>query len=846
MPEIEPDQVVMHVGGGSGYLTAVLGQLAHRVIYVDRNPVLLEAARERFFRFGMHNIDALAADASKGVKLDEPCDLVLCTTFLPSPNPLVANLREGGTLVCLEGRAGPVPSVAMYRRRGARLERVKTLGWVDFNRNAGQILIDLGLITETDLVRARAEAASRNERVLDVLRRSLNMEEIELYRSLAQQRGLAFSDSEEVLNNLNAELFRRFSRTFLDLSRMIPVREEDSTLTVVTDDPDARTDQLERLTPQHRIVCVLVTPTDFRRIWSALDLTVKGSRFVAEQNTTPKAGDEPEKGSKDLFGQDINKHISPYLVSVYEAILLDAVGEKASDIHIEQYEGRVRIRLRVDGDLHDLPQYQLSDREIRGVINVIKLRAELNIAEHRLPQGGRSRLQLGDTTYDLRIQTQPSLHGENAIIRLLPQTGRAMTIAELGMSKAVGSRYQRLLDNPAGLVLVVGPTGSGKSTTLYAGLQTLADDGRRKVITVEDPIEYSIDNIQQTRVRSEIGFSFGDAMRAFVREDPDVILVGEIRDQETALEAIRASQTGHVVLSTLHCNDAVDSLQRLYDLGIHPNSIAGELLAAAVSGNSTLTLQGGAISEVSQLLYSWNQALLQSEGPSRRALIPTPLLRGMMEGRLVRFEEIARCPQALQDAMLSVLSDRVVVIPELDGDDSLVLAREGFNLVATSNSVDEGVHAMSAALKRRMDFEEIRPIRNLSDELEVVRREVVRANRQAGIEVKPDEAVIEVLVTMFHELRNGQTLDGRSTDRLAGAALSTAEAVSVAHAASLNAWYYGDGAMTIEHLMHHVIGSALKDQPEDRRRLKHYFDTALAPRQGEHWQQAWRLRSLIQ
>ncbi|GHD44919.1 type IV pilus assembly protein PilB [Marinobacter persicus] len=579
MPEIAPDQVVMHVGGGSGYLAAVLGQLAHRVIYVDRNPVLVEAARQRFFRSGMHNIDVFEADAGQGVPLDEPCDLVLCTTFLPSPNPLVTNLREGGSLVCLEGRAGPVPSVAMYRRKGGLLERVKTLGWVDFNRNAGQILIDLGLINETDLAKARDEAAVKNERVLDVLRRSLNMEETELYRSLAQQRGLAFSDSEDVLNHLDAELFRRFSRTFLDLSRMIPVREEDSTLTVVTDDPDARTDQLERLTPRHRIVCVLVTPTDFRRIWSALDLTVKGSRFVAEQAAKPGAEAAPDSPGKDLFGQDINKHISPYLVSVYEAILLDAVGERASDIHIEQYEDRVRIRLRVDGDLHDLPQYQLSAREIRGVINVIKLRAELNIAEHRLPQGGRSRLQLGDTTYDLRIQTQPSLHGENAIIRLLPQTGRAMTIDELGMSPAVGARYQRLLDNPAGLVLVVGPTGSGKSTTLYAGLQTLADDGRRKVITVEDPIEYSIDNIQQTRVRAEIGFSFADAMRAFVREDPDVILVGEIRDQETALEAIRASQTGHVVLSTLHCNDAVDSLQRLYDLGIHPNSIAGELLA---------------------------------------------------------------------------------------------------------------------------------------------------------------------------------------------------------------------------------------------------------------------------
>jgi len=270
-----------------------------------------------------------------------------------------------------------------------------------------------------------------------------------------------------------------------------------------------------------------------------------------------------------------------------------------------------------------------------------------------------------------------------------------------------------------------------------------------------------------------------------------------------------------------------------------------ELLAAAVSGDSTLTLQGGAISQVSQMLYSWNEALLRSEGPTRRALIPTPLLRGMMEGRLVRFEEIARCPQALQDAMLSVLSDRVVVIPELGGDDGVILAREGFNLVATSNSVDTGVHTMSAALKRRMDFEEIRPIRNLADEVEVVHREVAKANRQAGVEVALEEPVVEVLVTMFHELRNGQTLDGRSTDRLAGSALSTAEAVSVAHAASLNAWYYGDGIMTVEHLMHHLIGSALKDEPEDRRRLKHYFETAVAPRKSAHWQQAWALRSLI-
>lgn len=580
IPEIEPDQVVMHVGGGSGYLAAVLSRLAHQVICVEKNPDLAETARARFFSLGLFNVDILVQDIEVPMDLDQSCDLILCTTFIRDLSVMTPYLREGGALVCLEGQAGPVPGLTMFVRRKDRLERVRTLGWVDFNRNSEQILIDLGIVDDQTLAEAREEAARDNCRLLDVLRRRLNLEETELYRSLAERRGLTFTDADTLLPALQPELFRRYSRTFLDLSRLIPVMENNRKMMVVTDNPDARADQLERLSPNHSFEFMLVTPTDFRRLWSTLDLSVKGSHFVKDQGAGPGVGISKSGTNADLLGEQKEPgHVSPYLVSVYESILLDAVGEKASDIHIEQYGERVRIRIRVDGDLHDLPQYQLTPREIRGVINVIKLRAELNIAEHRLPQGGRSRLKLGQMAYDLRVQTQPSLHGEAVIIRLLPQTGRAMTIAELGMSERIGSRYQRLLDNPAGLVLVVGPTGSGKSTTLYAGLQTLADDGRRKVITVEDPIEYSIDNVQQTRSRPDIGFGFADAMRAFVREDPDVIMVGEIRDQETALEAIRASQTGHVVLSTLHCNDAVDSLQRLYDLGIHPSSIAGELLA---------------------------------------------------------------------------------------------------------------------------------------------------------------------------------------------------------------------------------------------------------------------------
>jgi type IV pilus assembly protein PilB len=317
---------------------------------------------------------------------------------------------------------------------------------------------------------------------------------------------------------------------------------------------------------------LLVTSQDFRRLWSVLNISGKSGGYV--QPPLQSLANE-----HDEFSGELDNQVSPYLVAIYEAILYDAVSEKASDVHLEVYQQRVRIRLRVDGDLYDLQHYQLTPAELAGVVNVLKTRAQLDISEHRLPQGGRSRLKVGDTSYDLRVQTQPSLHGEHAVIRLLPQSGHALTLKQLGMLPGITKQYRRLLDNPSGLVLIVGPTGSGKTTTLSAGLQELADDGRRKVITVEDPIEYAIDNIQQTHVRSSIGFGFADAMRSFVRQDPDVILVGEIRDAETALESVRASQTGHLVLSTLHCNDAVDAIQRLFDLGLHHNSLASELLA---------------------------------------------------------------------------------------------------------------------------------------------------------------------------------------------------------------------------------------------------------------------------
>ncbi|MBB6341256.1 MoxR-like ATPase [Pseudomonas fluvialis] len=270
-----------------------------------------------------------------------------------------------------------------------------------------------------------------------------------------------------------------------------------------------------------------------------------------------------------------------------------------------------------------------------------------------------------------------------------------------------------------------------------------------------------------------------------------------------------------------------------------------ELLAAAICGNSTLTIQGNAISSLQQMLYSWNPGVLAQHGPCPEALVPGPLYRAMQTGQLLRFEELTRCPLSLQDSLLAVLSERIILIPELAGEHGILYARPGFNLIATSNNVDEGIHSMSAALKRRLSFETIRPIARIEDEIGVVQTELRQLNSNLGLNIEPDADIIEVLVTLFHELRSGQSLDGRSTHRMAGAALSTAEAIHVAHAMCVHAHYYSNDQMRAEDLVHFIIGTALKDKPEDRRRLKYYFDSEISQRQDAKWQQVYAQRHLL-
>lgn len=270
-----------------------------------------------------------------------------------------------------------------------------------------------------------------------------------------------------------------------------------------------------------------------------------------------------------------------------------------------------------------------------------------------------------------------------------------------------------------------------------------------------------------------------------------------------------------------------------------------ELLCAAISGRSTLTIQGGALTNVQQLLYSWSPRIVQAQGYCMEALVAGPLLVAMREGLLVRYEEMARATPVLQNALLSILSERSLVVPEISGEQSTIFAHTGFNVIGTSNTVDLGVDAMSMALKRRLNFETISPIDKVDDEVVIVQAEAQRMFRQAGIDLQLDSHLIYYLVAMFHELRTGETLGGRSTDRLAGTVMSTAEAVAVAHAMGVYAWYYNEGVVTLEHMVRFLVGTALKDSPDDRRRLRHYFDKELSSRTDGMWPAIYALRDQI-
>ncbi len=276
--------------------------------------------------------------------------------------------------------------------------------------------------------------------------------------------------------------------------------------------------------------------------------------------------------SDDLLDADDDAPI----IRLINAMLTEAIKNKASDIHIETYERHLQIRFRVDGVLREIlrPQRKLASL----LVSRIKVMARLDIAEKRIPQDGRMALRIGGRAVDVRVSTLPSSYGERVVLRLLDKNSVQLDLAALGMSEALRQQVDMLINRPHGIILVTGPTGSGKSTTLYAALSRL-NATERNIMTVEDPIEYELDGIGQTQVNTKVDMTFARGLRAILRQDPDVVLVGEIRDGETAQIAVQASLTGHLVLSTLHTNSALGALSRLQDMGVEPFLLSTSLLA---------------------------------------------------------------------------------------------------------------------------------------------------------------------------------------------------------------------------------------------------------------------------
>ena len=430
-------------------------------------------------------------------------------------------------------------------------------------RRLGDLLVSSGAITEEQLVEALSEQRRTGERIGRVLVSSGLITEAQLLRALAEHFGLESVDLEEQVPDFS--LGRLLRESFARRHHALPIGWDDGRLVVAMSNPADvfALDDIRSITG-HEVKAVMAEAGQLAR---AIDRVWRSKAEDIMRLASDTADVEEEAGPKDDASD------APVVQFVNE-LLARAVNERASDVHLEPGERELRIRFRIDGVLHDVMTVPRSIRA--AVVSRLKIMGDLNIAERRLPQDGRVSLSLSGSEVDLRLVTLPTTHGEALVIRILDRATGLLRIDDLGFFPETLERFRAGYRRPWGAVLVTGPTGSGKSTTLYAALSEL-NGPQRNIITVEDPVEYHLEGIKQVQVNRKAGLGFAQALRSIVRADPDVILVGEIRDQETATIAVEAALTGHLVLSTLHANDAASTPARLLDMGVEPFLVTSAL-----------------------------------------------------------------------------------------------------------------------------------------------------------------------------------------------------------------------------------------------------------------------------
>ncbi|MCH2473287.1 MAG: Flp pilus assembly complex ATPase component TadA [Gammaproteobacteria bacterium] len=432
----------------------------------------------------------------------------------------------------------------------------------------GEILVHAGKIDEGKLNSALAEQKKSNEKIGQVLISMGAIDEDDFITAFSMQMGYPKADN-FLLLEADQDAVRLIPEDFARTNSVLAVKKSDKAVTIVMEDPEdiATIDSVKRLTGLDTDIVV----GGSELLNKAMDqlygeITKAGQVEEAIQGITVISGDDDSSEEVDLSPENASEEDAP-IVKLVNLILQEAIKERATDIHVEPQEDKVNVRIRIDGVLQIImtpPATSLS-----GLVTRIKILSKLNIAEKRLPQDGRFSIKTVSKDIDVRVSILPTVYGEKIVMRLLDKSGFDFNLTTLGFPKKNLGVFKKVISQPYGMVVVSGPTGSGKSTSLYAALKEIKDE-KTNITTVEDPVEYQLDGISQVQVFDDIGLTFGSTLRSILRQDPDVLLIGEIRDAETADIAVKFSLTGHLVFSTVHANDAPGTLTRLLDIGIAP------------------------------------------------------------------------------------------------------------------------------------------------------------------------------------------------------------------------------------------------------------------------------------
>ncbi|HNY26647.1 MAG TPA: type IV-A pilus assembly ATPase PilB [Candidatus Sumerlaeota bacterium] len=444
-------------------------------------------------------------------------------------------------------------------------------------RKLGELLVKDNIITREELEEALGKRTESNESLGHILMEMGVASEWEIAAALGKQLNVPFITLSQY--EIERDVLESIPRDIVMKYKIVPVDRTGDTLTVALPDPSNIfiLDELRLLT-KSQIVPVISFETDIEKaIGRYFKAPEEKGMKLEDMMTEMKESDmeilQQEGGEDEEMDLNIQINDAP-VIRLVNAIIAEAIRMKASDIHIEPYEKELRLRYRLDGVL--MAQSSPSKSWQNAIISRLKILSEMDIAEKRLPQDGRFRVRMDGKDVDFRVNTVPVPHGEKVVIRILDQGNLMLDLTRLGLTLEEIDKFNREINKPWGMCLVTGPTGSGKSTTLYSALSTI-NTPTINICTAEDPVEYQLPGINQVAVNEKIGLTFATALRAFLRQDPDVIMVGEIRDLETAEISIKAALTGHLVFSTLHTNDASSSISRMVNMGVEPFLVAASL-----------------------------------------------------------------------------------------------------------------------------------------------------------------------------------------------------------------------------------------------------------------------------